>query len=126
MGKCQKGRYPAAAGSTATAPVERFPARAAAEGSVESSYPFRLPDTLVIREEKCAVLDNWTTNGSAKLIALEGWNGTDIEVILGIQVAVAQELVRAAVKIIGAGTRDRIYYAARGLSVLGGVVTGQD
>src|SRR5262249_57718080 len=50
----------------------------------------RLPDAFVIGEEECAVPQNRTADGSAKLIPLERRNVSDIEVVPGVQSAIQE------------------------------------
>src|SRR5580704_8401910 len=64
--------------------------------------PQGLPDRLKVCEEERFILQDRSANRSPKLISLEGWNVPHIEVVLGVQRAVAKKLVSTAVNLIRA------------------------
>src|SRR5450631_2548526 len=65
---------------------------------------------------------------SAKLVPLEGrdWLGRIIEVVLGIELAVTEELVGAAVNLVCPRSRNRVDHAPRGLPIIRLIVAGDD
>src|SRR5579863_1524882 len=85
----------------------------------QSSNALRLAYAFVVGKEKGAVLHNGTANGAAKLIALERWNGAAIKIISGIEGAVAEKLISAAVEAIGPRAGDGVDNTAGGLAVIG-------
>src|SRR5207245_9337647 len=87
----------------------------------------RLPDAFVIGEEECVVPHDRSANRCAKLIPLERRNGKRavIEVILGVQLAVAKKLVHTAVKLICPRARNGVDDSSGGLAVLRRVVSAQ-
>src|SRR6266567_4609487 len=74
----------------------------------------RLPDAFVIGEEECVVPHDRSANRCAKLIPLERRNGKRavIEVILGVQLAVAKKLVHTAVKLICPRARNGVDHSS--------------
>ena len=88
--------------------------------------PSDLPQTLIVKEEKCLVVDNRSAHRAAELIAPEGCDRWAIEVVSCIKCAVADELVGATMKLVGAGAGDGVDDAAGGLAVFGGIVRGND
>ena len=71
------------------------------------------PLPLVIGEEEGLVLAYGTTDGTAKLILLEG-RLLPVEEPAGIEFLVAQELERRAMNLVGAGAGDHVDYRAAG------------
>ena len=70
---------------------------------------------------------NWAAGRSAELIAAELCNlAGSVEFISRIEGGVAEELVRGAVELTGAGASDCVDYAACRLTVVGGRVGGDD
>ena len=86
---------------------------------------FRLPDAFVVSKKECLVLENRSAYGSAKLIPFERWDLSHVEVVPGVEAAVAKELVRTAVKLIGPGSSNGIYHSPGGLAIFRRVVAGQ-
>ena len=82
----------------------------------------RLPQTLVVGKEERLVTKHGSAKRAAELVAPEGCNCRGVEVVPRVERAVTNELVRAAAKLIGSGTRDCVDYTARCLSVLCGVI----
>ena len=100
-----------------------FPLRAGIEGTVTirvKPRDWRSPS--IIREEERLVLDDRPAYRTAELVPAEGRNLRTIEEIPGIQGAVTKKFIRAAVKLIGARTRDRIDNAARCSAIFRGII----
>src|ERR1017187_7871317 len=81
---------------------------------------------LVIAEEEGAILDDGAAERSSELIAAQRGNLGRIELVAGVECAVAEELVGVAVELVAAGTRDCVDDSAGGLAVVGGGVAGDD
>src|SRR5215472_13528777 len=96
--------------------------------SRDGSNSFGLPNRLKISEEECAVFYDWSADRSPKLISLERWNWDRgiIEIILRVELAVAQKLIQVPVNRIRSGAGNCVHDAAGGLAVFGGVVAGDD
>src|SRR3569833_1073485 len=60
-----------------------------------------LAESFVVAEEKQFVFDQWPTQRSAKLVALKRRNRAVIEVVAGIERAIADELKSCAMDLIG-------------------------
>src|SRR5262249_57181158 len=68
--------------------------------------------TLVVAENECLVFDNRAAERAAELVALAEWftEGCLVrEEIAGVEPAVAQEVVRGAVQLVGARADHRIH-----------------
>jgi hypothetical protein len=88
-----------------------------------------LSDALVVREEKCTVLDNRSADRAAKLIPLERCfrdASRILKEIRGIQCAIAQKLITASMECISSRTRNGVDYSTRSLSVLSRIIAGED
>src|SRR5204862_7646241 len=96
-------------------------------GRRERAELLDLAEAFVIGEEERAILRNGSTHRRAELIALQhrltsGWpEETD-----GIQIRVAQEIPRAAVKLVGAALEGCVDDRARAAAVLGARQAGDD
>ena len=67
-----------------------------------------MPETFIVKEEERLVMHNRSPECGAELIAAEGRDRRPIEVISGIERAVAEELIPAPVEGIAAGPSDGI------------------
>src|SRR5258708_8545264 len=85
----------------------------------------RLPYPFIVGKKECSILKYRAPNGSAKLVAFESWNPARIEKVPRIQCAIPDELVSAAVKLVGSRARNRVHHTAGRLAILRRVVTGQ-
>src|SRR6266481_5149049 len=78
----------------------------------DCGYAFGLANALVVEEEKCPLWNDWPADGSTKLVALERRDLRAVEEIPGVQRAVAEEFVSAAVKSTRARAGDGVNDAA--------------
>src|ERR1700738_3822695 len=85
--------------------------------------------TYVIAKHKNFIFPYWSARGPAELIAAEGRflqaSGV-LEEVGRVQGTVAQEFIRASVKLVGARTGDGVDYAARRITIFRRVVTRED
>ena len=71
---------------------------------------------------------NGTADGVAKIVVAQRWARDAvqlIEVVVGVQVVVAEELISATVQLVGAGPRNHVYLAGSRATVLRGVGVAQ-
>ena len=80
----------------------------------------------VVGEEEELVLAEGATEGGAEVVALELGDAGAVEVVAGVEVAVAEELVDGAVEGVGAAGGDDGDLRAVALAVGGGVGVGDD
>ena len=91
----------------------------------------QLAEAFVVAEEEEPILDDWSADGSAELIALqqgllEGRGSLSEDVADGVQIGIAQELVSRAMKLVPTGARGYTDHRATGPPVLRAVVVGDD
>src|ERR1700738_3396073 len=88
-----------------------------------------LSQTFVIAKHKNFIFPYWSARGPAELIAAEGRflqvSGV-LEEVGRIQSTVAQEFIRASMKLVGARPGDGVDYAARRITIFRRVVTRED
>ena len=80
-----------------------------------------LAEAFVVAEEKRFVLLDRAAERTAEHVALERRNRAVVEVVAGIERAIAQEFVGVAVKLVGAGGGDDVDLRAGTLAVGGAV-----
>ena len=88
-----------------------------------------LAEAFVITKDENPILPDRPSGRPAELVAAERRFLEAVGIfkkIGGVQRAVAQELIHASVKLIGARARNRVDDAARSEAVLRGIVAGQD
>ena len=87
-----------------------------------------LAQAFIAREEEQFIFLDWSAHNTAKLIALESWNFLvrRIEVVLGVECAVAQEFKAGTMKCVRSRIGDHVHHTARNQSVFGAVVVGRD
>ncbi len=86
-----------------------------------------LADGFEVAEEEGVLLPDGAARGGAVLVAAERRRrGSGVEVVSGVERAVAEEAVCRAVDPVGSAARDGVDDAAGGLAVLGGEVAGED
>src|SRR5246127_876873 len=89
--------------------------------------PLRLPYGFEVPKEECMVTYDRAADGAAKLVALE-WRDRlrgVIEIVLGVERAIAKELVSTSVNLIRPRPRNRVDDSSRGFAVVCGVVGGE-
>src|SRR5207302_3031498 len=67
---------------------------------------------------------NRPANRAAKLISLKRWDGAGVEVVSGVELAVAEELIGTAMDLISPRAGNCIDHASRGLAIVCRVVAG--
>ena len=82
------------------------------------------PQTLVIEEEKCPILDNRSTKRESELILLVRLASELVKGISGIKLLIAQKLVNVAMQLIGARLNDGIHDGAIAATELSAVCVG--
>ena len=80
-----------------------------------------LPEAFVVSEEESLVRSQGSAQRAAEITSPERRDAAAVEKIPRVEGAVAQEFVRAAVKLIGAGGRNNSHLCARPLPVFGAV-----
>src|SRR5579871_3937742 len=80
-----------------------------------------LAEALVVAENEELVLDDRAAQRPAELVALKLGDRTSIEEVARVEVAVAQELVNAAVKLVRAGCCDDTDLPARTFPIFGAI-----
>ncbi len=84
-----------------------------------------LSQALIIGKEKSLILDDGAPYRKAELITLELGQISGIEEIACIQIVVAVELKKGAMKSIGSAAAHRGHYSTRGPTKLGTVIIGE-
>ena len=92
---------------------------------VDGSRGAALAEPFIVEEEEGLIRTNGATDGPAELVALER-RGASGEIVLGVEGAVADELVSRAVKFVGAFACDGRDDPTRGAAVVGSCVGGDD
>src|SRR5204862_2437841 len=83
----------------------------------------RLPQALIVREVKCFILDDRSTERCAKLMTMIWWRArSDVEWVARVEYVISIELATAAVEPVRARFKEQVYHAARSLAVLGTLV----
>src|SRR6266850_6827662 len=90
----------------------------------EPSYSFASARALVVGKKESSIFANWTTKREAKLIAyvFRFGLGGGREKVARIEGCVTVELVKGAVKFVGAGFENHVYLRTR-VSTEGGIVS---
>ena len=65
-----------------------------------------MTETLIVAEEKKLVALDGTAQRGAEVVALELGNAGEVEIVAGIEEAVADELVNVTVKLVASGGRN--------------------
>ena len=91
--------------------------------------PFRLPQPFVICKEKRLVFTDRSTEGKSKLVAFESRLPTPKGVVLpcgGVESAVAEKFVDAAMQSVGPGLGDHVHDAPAGSAEFRAVIGSQN
>ena len=80
-----------------------------------------LAKSLVVAEQECFVLLNWTAESGPELVALIGRSGALIEVIGSIERIVAYEFVHTSVQLVCSRLGDDRNLSTRPLSIFGAI-----
>ena len=100
-------------------------ARVVVGNQIDAGLVQVLLESFKVAEDESLVLLDGPAQRHAILIPLEAGNGTGIEEIASVQVAVAQEFIHRSVEIVAAGLRHDQNLRARAFSVLGAVGIAQ-